>query len=333
MVMGGREVMAWWLASWLVGGAGGAGTCGAGQQRRILESVPECGVRGDLVDLAKLISLANITRQLGMVGEEVVRVVPDMVSVNRCGGGCHLNSHSCRPTEVQEREVEVMLVLAKWPEGEHSVVCTSLQVEEHFSCSCDCHQQQHHCLPQQIYHPSSCACTCPVSQERGDCLHQGRVWDPSTCSCSCPASSWTYCSTGYMFDSSSSCSCIPVASLASESLLTVTVGLVAAAFVLFVMFMMVRRSRMRRVHGMREKASKRTCLMSQVSYAQYEANEDPGARTRGSRLAYQNERGSLLDPVEEDLGPGAQEVHPLRSSSRNLCRARSLPVSRYEAHS
>ena len=68
--MGGREVMAWWVASWLVGGAGGAGTCGAGQQRRILESVPECGVRGDLVDLAKLISLANITRQLGMVGEE-----------------------------------------------------------------------------------------------------------------------------------------------------------------------------------------------------------------------------------------------------------------------
>ena len=98
--------MAWWLASWLVGGAGGAGTCGAGQQRRILESVPECGVRGDLVDLAKLISLTNITRQLGMIGEEVVRVVPDMVSVNRCGGGCHLNSHTCRPTEMQEREVE-----------------------------------------------------------------------------------------------------------------------------------------------------------------------------------------------------------------------------------
>ena len=136
-----------------------------------------------------------------------------------------------------------------------------------------------------------------------------------------------------MFDSSSSCSCIPVASLASESLLTVTVGLVAAAFVIFVMFLMVRRSRMKKVYGTGEQASTRTFLMSQVSYAQYEASEDPGARTRGSRLAYQNERGSLLDPVEEDLGTGTEDIYPLRSTSRNLCRARSLPVARHDTPS
>ena len=130
--------------------------CGAEQQRSILRSMSHCGPRQGLVQLREVLAASNVTEVLGLGMEEVVQVLPDVIRVDRCGGGCHLPQHSCTPTKVEQVEVEVMLVLARWPQGEHQVLCTTLQVEEHSSCGCGCKVQPHHCSSKQTYHHANC---------------------------------------------------------------------------------------------------------------------------------------------------------------------------------
>ena len=241
--------------------------CSVGQQQQILDSVVRCSTGGVMLDLRQLI-LASNSSGLGVPVEEVVQVVPDTVAVSRCKGGCNLPAHSCHPTQVAEREVEVMLVLARWPQGEHQVVCSSVQVEDHLACGCGCAVKPEHCSQRHYYQESTCRCLCRHTEERAVCIESGRTWDHNSCSCNCPRHTWTSCSTGYVFDYSSSCSCVLISALASQGLLPALLLLTLALLVLLGGVVALRRRRQ-----LADTVKTRTPLMSQISVAEYEIRE------------------------------------------------------------
>ena len=144
---------------------------------------------------------------------DVIQVVPDHITVDKCGGSCYIPPHSCNAARETKMKVQVMLVLSKWPHGEHETLCTEVEVEVHHQCQCGCQVQPEQCLPDlQYYHQPSCRylyymfmhylciplprCMCTNAGERNSCILAGKVWDPDTCSCLCPAHSWQHCSTG-----------------------------------------------------------------------------------------------------------------------------------------
>ena len=269
--------------------------CGSQHQSSILTSMPACSPRHHLLETRHLLPSSNITVELGV--EEVVQVMPDVVWVERCGGGCHMPGHRCAPSQVEVRQVEVMVVMARWPQGEHQVVCTSLQVEEHSSCTCGCRVRPQHCSATQTYHPASCSCLCSNLEERATCLREGKTWDQEECRCRCPAHAWTSCSTGYIFDFSGSCSCVLISLVSSEALLTTAV-LLAIALAGAVVGVAVMRGR-----GKVE-TSQRTLLLSQVSRRDYEERLE-GAGQAISLVQFDSERisgpksdGDLMWTVE-----------------------------------
>ena len=93
----------------------GTSNCSVSQRSKLLSSGVQCNTRSVMLDLRQLILSSNVS--LGVPMEEVVQVVPDNIPVERCLGGCHLPAHSCHPIQVRQRQVEVMLVLARWPRG------------------------------------------------------------------------------------------------------------------------------------------------------------------------------------------------------------------------
>jgi hypothetical protein len=130
--------------------------CSVENQRLVVKSMAECKPRHNIIDLRGVLAASNKSQELNLEPGEVVQVVPESVAVARCGGGCHLPAHSCIPARVEVRTVEVLLVLAQWPLGEHRVVCTELQVEEHADCECGCRVKPQDCGHNQIYQPNSC---------------------------------------------------------------------------------------------------------------------------------------------------------------------------------
>ena len=131
--------------------------CTSEQQRKILTSTTStCTPHLQQVEVRHLLAASNTSEHWGLGQQEVVQVVPEVVAVQVCTGACHLTGQSCSPAQVEVREVEVMLVLAQWPQGEHQVVCTTVQVEEHTRCGCGCRLGPQHCSDLQVYHPSSC---------------------------------------------------------------------------------------------------------------------------------------------------------------------------------
>jgi len=199
--------------------------CVEDQQRLIFSSLPVCQTRPALVDLRTLFS--NHSHQ-------VIQVIPDHVTVDRCGGTCYVPSHTCNPLVKSLAKVQVMMVLSKWPHGEHETLCTEVEVEVHEQCECGCRIQPDQCLPGlQYYHQPSCRCICSDFAVRSSCIQSGYVWDPQTCQCQCPAHSWQQCSTGYMFDYVSTCSCVQISSVASKSFLAAAF-IVIASFIIFV---------------------------------------------------------------------------------------------------
>ena len=50
-------------------------------------------------------------------------------------------------------------------------------------------------------------------------------WDPDNCLCICPIAEWKVCSSGYIFDFTNTCQCVPTSTEAS-------MGLIAAIIVL-----------------------------------------------------------------------------------------------------
>ena len=237
--------------------------CSAIHRNTLLSSVVKCSTGPVMLDLRHLILASNSS--LGVPVEEVVQVVPDTVAVSRCKGGCNLPAHSCHPTQVVKRQVEVMLVLARWPQGEHQVVCSSIQVEDHLACGCGCEVKPEHCSQRHYYQESTCRCLCRHTEERAVCIESGRTWDHNTCTCTCPRHTWTSCSTGYVFDYSSSCSCVLISALASQGLLPALVLLTLALVATVGGGLALRRR-----SQLADTAMTRTPLMSQLSVAEYE---------------------------------------------------------------
>jgi len=149
-----------------------------------------------------------------------VQIVPDHVTVPRCSGSCYVPTHTCLAEVQGIKVVQVMLVMSRWPHGEHKTVCTEVEVEVHHECGCGCKFQPEQCLPYlQYYHPPSCRCMCTAPADSTSCTGTGKVWDQATCQCTCPQHSYQQCSTGYMFDYVSTCSCVLIYSTASKSII------------------------------------------------------------------------------------------------------------------
>ena len=291
--------------------------CSVGQQQRILDSVVKCSTSPVMLDLRHLILASN--RSLGVPVEEVVQVVPDTVAVSRCKGGCNLPAHSCHPTQVVERQVEVMLVLARWPQGEHQVVCSSIQVEDHLACGCGCEVKPDHCSQRHYYQESTCRCLCRHTEERAVCIESGRTWDHNTCTCTCPRHTWTSCSTGYVFDYSSSCSCVLISALASQGLLPALI-LLTLALLAFLGggLVLIHRARRRDVRTLA-----RTPLMSQVSKVEFEMKEG----SRESEDAAFLQKGILPRYNSETRTEEAQNTSEILETRihQSVCRLRSHP--------
>ena len=292
--------------------------CSAGQQQRILDSVVKCSVSPVMLDLRHLILTSNSS--LGVPVEEVVQVVPDTVPVERCQGGCSLPAHACHPTQVVEREVEVMLVLARWPHGEHQVVCSSLQVEDHLDCGCGCEVKPEHCSHRHYYQESTCRCLCRHTEERAVCIESGRTWDHNTCTCTCPRYTWTSCSTGYVFDYSSSCTCVLISALASQGLLPALILLTLALVALLGgALVLIHRARRRD-----NRSSARTPLMSQVSKVEFEMKA--GSREReDDAFLHKSALPKYSSEIKTEEAQNRSDLLETRIH-RSVCRLRSHPV-------
>ena len=116
------------------------------QQKDIISSMSECSIRPTLIDLRKQFAKNS----------DVIQVVPDHVTVNKCGGSCYVPPHSCNPAKETKLVVQVMLVLSKWPHREHETLCTEVEVDVHHECECGCQVHPDQCLPdvQYYHHPS-----------------------------------------------------------------------------------------------------------------------------------------------------------------------------------
>ena len=121
--------------------------CKGTLQKSIIDSMSGCSIRPTLIDLRSMFSNNS----------DVIQVVPDHVTVDKCGGSCYIPPHSCNPARETKMKVQVMLVMSKWPHGEHETLCTEVEVEVHHQCECGCQVQPEQCLPDlQYYHQPSC---------------------------------------------------------------------------------------------------------------------------------------------------------------------------------
>ena len=60
------------------------------------------------------------------------------------------------------------------------------------------------------------------------------MWDPEACKCHCPRHRWQACSSGYMYDWTSSCSCVPVHAVAAKGAVAAVVLLSAVLVIILV---------------------------------------------------------------------------------------------------
>jgi len=257
--------------------------CSGEVQRDIFESMPQCLARNTLIDL----------REEFTNNSEIIEVVPDHVTVDRCGGSCYVHQYSCNPTKTSAITIPVMLVLSKWPHGEHDVLCSEVVVEVHHECRCGCKLEKHHCHQElQYYHQPSCRCICNNVAERSACLAGGKVWDPHSCQCHCPLHTVQPCSTGYMFDFSSTCSCVQVSAEASEGMVAAIVILSLSMAILIVaglvmynrktgLFKESSESNITDAGDSESDQIRRTGLMSQKSRREYEVASREGNVTLG----------------------------------------------------
>ena len=122
-------------------------SCSSEVQGFILSSIPRCSTRPTLVDLRTVIA----------TDEDVLQIMPEHVVVERCGGSCYVPPHSCNAVRKSVKKVPVMMVMNKWPHGEHEMVCSVLDVEVDEECECGCELDKDSCLPGvQYFQPQSC---------------------------------------------------------------------------------------------------------------------------------------------------------------------------------
>ena len=93
-------------------------------------------------------------------------------------------------------------------------ICTHVTVPEDIKCQCNCDVTPSDCIStSQVYSSASCQCICQNVMEKAKCLLNGKTWNDEKCSCSCPKNTWTPCTTGYVFDSHDTCSCLRIQEL------------------------------------------------------------------------------------------------------------------------
>jgi len=138
------------------------------------------------------------------------QMTPQYVEVKLCGGECHSSSHSCISTHRVSRRIPVLLSRCGVSLGVCTKSCGTVTVEEDTQCSCDCLEEQKMCATiRHSFNSHTCGCECKNREAYTLCRDQGRVWDTEECVCRCPQKMVKPCSTGFTFDHSSTCYCIP----------------------------------------------------------------------------------------------------------------------------
>ena len=108
-------------------------------------------------------------------------------------------------------EVPVMVVMQGFRTGMLDTRCSVVEVREDDTCQCGCDVTPDMCShARHVYNKDTCECTCSNRHEAATCTDKDHVWDPRTCSCTCHRDTWKLCPTGYLFDSSVSCTCVPI---------------------------------------------------------------------------------------------------------------------------
>lgn len=166
---------------------------------------------GNAVDsLCQLRPTVVNVQQETLLWNRTVEVVPDFVSVQRCGGVCNIGQpqHKCVATSSVQKSISLMQV-----EDEK---CIEVTVTEHVGCECSCREIT--CVaPSQVFDASRCDCVCTNTEDWRNCVRNGRSWDQRNCRCLCPTGN-TQCSTGYVFDWLNTCTCVLTASTTTSSL-------------------------------------------------------------------------------------------------------------------
>lgn len=125
-----------------------------------------------------------------------------------------------------------MLMLARWPSGEHQVLCSTIQVTQDQECGCGCPRLQ--CGEGKVFQEHSCSCVCEDSSARDRCILSGRSWSHSSCQCECPLQSRLSCSTGYIFDLEDCTSCVQVGAVAHPGTVAALVLLSVTVVISFI---------------------------------------------------------------------------------------------------
>ena len=89
--------------------------------------------------------------------------------------------------------------------------CASVTVVEHVECGCDCGHVDRDTCPRNthVYDTDTCSCKCANTEEKQQCLDQGRTWSTTNCSCQCPDINPSLaCSNGLVW-SNVTCTCEP----------------------------------------------------------------------------------------------------------------------------
>lgn len=201
-------------------------SCSDSTRQKIWSQVPDCRPRQTLVPV-------NLP-----VNPNILQVVPNQVSVARCGGSCHTDQDYYQRCSVARRENITVQVLYQvlGEDGGLEEECKHLAVETHTECRCGCQPLQ--CSSLQEFDSRTCECKCVDRGARGQCLVQyNKMWDSDNCQCKCRPEEAKDCMTGYKYDGVFSCQCLPVPYSAGTPLLVVmgvlVVILIAATVILY----------------------------------------------------------------------------------------------------
>ncbi|KAK8385829.1 hypothetical protein O3P69_016541 [Scylla paramamosain] len=112
-------------------------------------------------------------------------VKPNVVKIPQCTGlFCSEYPMKCLPTNSRTKTQKVEAFKRG---ADHLAICTSVEVEEHLKCACDCKNTT--CKQNEKFNNEICACECDPEykrqcQERIAAGHRVQ-WSKSSCACLC----------------------------------------------------------------------------------------------------------------------------------------------------
>lgn len=124
---------------------------------------------------------------------------PMCIQIERCGGCCAHELFHCVPS--LKRNATRKVVALRYPHAgaeffEFEKV-TTVKIERHARCKCQCKVQPEDCSIHQVYNKDNCRCACPKGTGQLKCKPP-QVWHERDCRCRCP--DLDDCSTGTYFD-------------------------------------------------------------------------------------------------------------------------------------